>query len=204
MLAPLLENMTVTDKVEVIKSQPFLAKGKNMRYSGIGGQAVMEGVMMKNQEKYAVAVRVPNQEIVVEVSDYQGIVQNKKIRNMPIFRGVFSFIESLTLGIRALTFSASFFDEEDAKEMTKKQEDMMMGGTVALSHCAGGGDIYDTALLYFCIFRALSCVRYACGAVGGDHPAGDLYRVCGRHFVDAGYQACVYVSRSGAQMHQLY
>lgn len=133
MLAPLLENMTVTDKVEVIKSQPFLAKGKNMRYSGIGGQAVMEGVMMKNQEKYAVAVRVPNQEIVVEVSDYQGIVQNKKIRNMPIFRGVFSFIESLTLGIRALTFSASFFDEEDAKEMTKKQEDMMMGGTVALS-----------------------------------------------------------------------
>lgn len=93
----------------------------------------MEGVMMKNQEKYAVAVRVPNQEIVVEVSDYQGIVQNKKIRNMPIFRGVFSFIESLTLGIRALTFSASFFDEEDAKEMTKKQEDMMMGGTVALS-----------------------------------------------------------------------
>ena len=83
--------------------------GRIMRYSGIGGQAVMEGVMMKNQEKYAVAVRKPDQEIVVETSVYEGIVKNKKIRNMPILRGVFSFIESLTLGMKTLTFSASFF-----------------------------------------------------------------------------------------------
>lgn len=114
-----------------------------MRYSGIGGQAVMEGVMMKNQEKYAVAVRKPDNEIVVEVSEYKGIIQNKKIRNMPILRGVFSFIESLTLGIKTLTFSASFFEEEDKKgkepvteeekKKVKRQEDAMMGGTVALS-----------------------------------------------------------------------
>ena len=58
------ENMTVTDKVEVAESQPFLTKRKKaMKYSGIGGQAVMEGIMMKNQEKYAVAVRMPNREI---------------------------------------------------------------------------------------------------------------------------------------------
>lgn len=110
----------------------------------------MEGVMMKNQEKYAVAVRMPNQEITVEVSDYQGVIQNKKIRNMPILRGVFSFIESLTLGMKALMFSASFFEDEDEKKEVadeelseeerkeqerreKKQEDAMMGGTVALS-----------------------------------------------------------------------
>ena len=59
----------------------------------------MEGVMMKNQEKYAVAVRKPDHEIEVKVSEYTGIIRNKKIRNMPILRGVFSFIESLVLGI---------------------------------------------------------------------------------------------------------
>ena len=48
-----------------------------MRYSGIGGQAVMEGVMMKNQEKYAVAVRKPDQEIVVETSTYDVVFKNK-------------------------------------------------------------------------------------------------------------------------------
>lgn len=116
-----------------------------MRYSGIGGQAVMEGVMMKNQEKYAVAVRKPDNEIIVEVSEYEGIIKNKKIRNMPILRGVFSFIESLVLGMKTLTFSASFYEEEDGKEKkkapeteeeikkAKRQEDVMMGGTVAVS-----------------------------------------------------------------------
>ena len=128
-----------------------------MRYSGIGGQAVMEGVMMKNQEKYAVAVRKPDQEIVVETSTYEGLIKNKKIRNMPILRGVFSFIESLVLGMKTLTFSASFFEEEEAeksgsrkaekragakkpapteeeqKKKEKRQENALMGGTVAIS-----------------------------------------------------------------------
>lgn len=128
-----------------------------MRYSGIGGQAVMEGVMMKNQEKYAVAVRKPDQEIVVETSTYEGLIKNKKIRNMPILRGVFSFIESLVLGMKTLTFSASFFEEEEdeksgsrkaekragakkpapteeeQKKKEKRQENARMGGTVAIS-----------------------------------------------------------------------
>lgn len=128
-----------------------------MRYSGIGGQAVMEGVMMKNQEKYAVAVRKPDQEIVVETSTYEGLIKNKKIRNMPILRGVFSFIESLVLGMKTLTFSASFFEEEEEeksgsrkaekragaqkpasteeeqKKKEKRQENALMGGTVAIS-----------------------------------------------------------------------
>lgn len=123
-----------------------------MRYSGIGGQAVMEGVMMKNQETYAVAVRKPDQEIIVEVSEYTGIIQNKKIRNMPILRGVFSFIESLVLGMKTLTFSASFFEDEEEEKhkkkkkealtqeelktqekKAKKQDDIMMGGTMVFS-----------------------------------------------------------------------
>lgn len=112
-----------------------------MRYSGIGGQAVMEGVMMKNQDKYAVAVRKPDHEIVVEVSEYSGIMKDKKIKNMPIFRGVFNFIDSLVLGMKTLAFSASFFEEEEeeekkkqlSEEKRKKQESAMMGSTVALS-----------------------------------------------------------------------
>lgn len=124
-----------------------------MRYSGIGGQAVMEGVMMKNKENYAVAVRRPDNEIVVEVSEYSGMIKNKKMRNMPVLRGVFSFIESLVLGMKTLTFSASFFEEEEEEKKKKqkkqeafteaekekqakkekKQEDAMMGGTVVVS-----------------------------------------------------------------------
>ena len=128
-----------------------------MKSSNIGGQAVMEGVMMKNQEKYAVAVRKPDQEIVVETSTYEGLIKNKKIRNMPILRGVFSFIESLVLGMKTLTFSASFFEEEEEeksgsrkaekragaqkpapteeeqKKKEKRQENALMGGTVAIS-----------------------------------------------------------------------
>lgn len=120
-----------------------------MKYSGIGGQAVMEGVMMKNQDRYAVAVRKPDGEIVVETSEYKGLIQKQKIRNMPILRGIFSFIESLVLGMKTLTFSASFFEEEEPEkkeekvlseeersrqqEKAKKQEDMVMGGTVFFS-----------------------------------------------------------------------
>lgn len=104
-----------------------------MRYSGIGGQAVMEGVMMKNGEKYAVAVRKPNQEIVVESSLYCGIGKNKKLRNMPVVRGVFNFIESLALGLKTMTFSASFFEEEETAEKDKKKEEFLMGATAAAS-----------------------------------------------------------------------
>lgn len=108
-----------------------------MKYSGIGGQAVMEGVMMKNGDTYAVAVRKPDQEIVVEVSEYSGIIKNKKIRNMPILRGVFSFIESLVLGMKTLTYSASFFEEEEKTEEKEqadsKQDGILTGVTVAFS-----------------------------------------------------------------------
>ena len=107
-----------------------------MRYSGIGGQAVMEGVMMKNQDDYAVAVRKPDGEIVVETAKYGGLKISKKIKNIPVIRGVFNFIDSLVLGMKTLMFSASFFEEEEKTEDTpqkKRQDDIMMGGTVALS-----------------------------------------------------------------------
>lgn len=110
-----------------------------MKYSGIGGQAVMEGIMMKNKDQYAVAVRKPDQEIVVEVKDYSGIIKNKTLKNAPIIRGVLNFIDSMVLGLSTLTFSASFFEEEDEKtkqmseEKKKKKENAEMGFTVVLS-----------------------------------------------------------------------
>lgn len=103
--------------------------GRKSRYSGIGGQAVLEGVMMKNKEKYAVAVRKPDGEIEVEVETYQGLAHGSKIKELPFIRGVFNFLDSLILGTRALNYSASFYEEEEGKE-TKfdKAMDKMSGG----------------------------------------------------------------------------
>ena len=119
-----------------------------MKYSGVGGRAVMEGVMMKNKDKYAVAVRKPNHEIEVKVSDCKSAIKNEKLRNLPIVRGVVNFIESLSLGMKTLMYSASFFeDEEDTakkenlspeekkkmEEKEKKEEKLLMSGTLAFS-----------------------------------------------------------------------
>jgi len=117
-----------------------------MKYSGVGGQAVMEGIMMRNQDKYAVSVRKPDKEIETKVFDYNGPVKNKSIKNVPIIRGVVNFVDSLYLGMNTLMYSASFFeDEEESKQAVnetdggmnskkdKKKEDAMMGGTVVMS-----------------------------------------------------------------------
>ena len=107
--------------------------------------------MMKNQEAYAVAVRKPDHTIETKVSEYNGTIKNKKIRKLPIIRGVINFVESLYLGMSTLMFSASFFEDEEEEaakkkresmtkeerkaleEKEKKQEKALMGGTVAFS-----------------------------------------------------------------------
>lgn len=111
-----------------------------MRYSGIGGQAVMEGVMMKNKDQYAVAVRKPDGEIIVDKNVYRGILPDTKIKKMPFIRGVLNFIESLTLGMKTLMYSASFFEEEpetrkkqDTKKSGQNKESAVMGMTMAVS-----------------------------------------------------------------------
>lgn len=94
-----------------------------MRYSGIGGQAVMEGVMMKNGDRYAVAVRKLDQEISVESFDYKGIIKNETLKKAPIIRGVLNFIDSLVLGMRSLMYSASFFEDEEENQKKSESED---------------------------------------------------------------------------------
>lgn len=90
-----------------------------MKPSGIGGQAVLEGIMMKNKDKYAVAVRKPNQEIEVCVKEYKGITKGNKMLNLPFIRGVFNFIDSLIIGMSTLMFSAEFYEEEETEEVKK-------------------------------------------------------------------------------------
>ncbi len=83
----------------------------------IGGQAVIEGVMMKNKEKYAIAVRKPDKDIEVKVETYKPAADKGVFFRLPIIRGVFNFVESLVIGVKTLTYSASFYDdEEDEKQ----------------------------------------------------------------------------------------
>lgn len=105
-----------------------------MKTSGIGGQAVIEGIMMKNKDRYAVAVRKPDQEIEVDIRECSGMMKNPVLKKLPIVRGVLSFIESLVLGMKTLTFSAGFYEEEEEKtEKSEKMESIIMGLTVAFS-----------------------------------------------------------------------
>lgn len=110
-----------------------------MRYSGIGGQAVIEGVMMKNGEQYAVAVRKPDGEIIVDKKEYAGVLSGTGIKNVPFIRGVLNFVDSLVLGMRTIMYAASFFEDEEAqgqaedKEIRERQERRWMNATLALS-----------------------------------------------------------------------
>ncbi|MBR4831825.1 MAG: DUF1385 domain-containing protein [Butyrivibrio sp.] len=92
-----------------------MKRRKVVHYSGIGGQAVLEGVMMRNKDMYAVAVRKPDQDIAVEVDEFHGIAYGSKLLNIPFVRGIFVFINSLILGMKAINYSASFYEEEDSK-----------------------------------------------------------------------------------------
>ena len=94
-----------------------------MRNSGIGGQAVLEGIMMKNRDKYAVAVRKQDKDIEVCVKEYKSLASRHKIFGLPFVRGIFSFADSLILGISTLMFSASFYDDEEQDENDQKKTD---------------------------------------------------------------------------------
>ena len=119
-----------------------MRKKKN-RSCGVGGQAVLEGVMMKHKDAYAVAVRKQNGEIEVETEEFQGVLHGSALKKIPFIRGVFQFADSLILGMRTLTWSASFYEEEENKPQEKpslfqklfgeKADEVAMGLTTAFS-----------------------------------------------------------------------
>ena len=114
-----------------------------MKSSGIGGQAVLEGVMMKNKRNYAVAVRKPDGEIAVEKGESSSVIEKYKFLGVPVVRGVVSFVESLVLGVKMLTSSAAYFDDAEEqpgkfelwlrKKFGEKADKFIMGCTVFLS-----------------------------------------------------------------------
>lgn len=115
-----------------------------MKSSNIGGQAVLEGIMMRHGDDYAVAVRKPDGEIFVQKEEYHSVIKWKALTKIPFIRGGFNFIDSMVLGIKTLMFSAEFYEDEEEvkseKELTEeeiakkeKQEKWMMNATVAIS-----------------------------------------------------------------------
>lgn len=117
-----------------------MGKKKKSCYSGIGGQAVMEGIMMRNKDRYAVAVRKPDKNIELHVANCEE--SQNWTRKVPFVRGVFQFADSLTMGMKTLSFSAQFFEEEEeetgfdrfmGKIFGSKAEKVIMGGIMVIS-----------------------------------------------------------------------
>ena len=170
-----------------------------MKRVKIGGQAVMEGVMMKNGDRYAVAVRKPDQEIEVKVVDYVSIGSKSVFFRIPIIRGVVNFIESLVIGVKTLMYSASFYDEEEDSESTrsvekqrtqkqqKKSDDLAMYGTV-----------HDVASIYRGTDRTRGGEQSAHVRYRGSDKTCDIHWVCCSYIPYEGYTESVYVSRCGA------
>ena len=95
-----------------------------MRSSNIGGQAVMEGIMMRHKDKYSIAVRRPDQEIELKVEDYKCIFGNHAFLKKPIIRGVVSFVDSLVVGTKCLMYSAEIAGDEEDEETARKNEQL--------------------------------------------------------------------------------
>lgn len=112
-----------------------------MKPSNIGGQAVMEGIMMKNGSNYAVAVRKPNGEIEVQKQKCTESKLVSRCKKIPFLRGVFNFVDSLVLGMKTLSYSASFYEEEEEqkdlteeeKKKAEKRDHLIMGITSVVS-----------------------------------------------------------------------
>lgn len=135
-----------------------------MKYSGIGGQAVIEGIMMKNKETYATAVRKPDGEIEVQKDSYVSLSDRVKLFSLPFIRGIFSFADSMVLGMKTLTFSASFFEDDEDSEPGKvelflerifgeKLEGVIMTGVMIFSVMMAIGIFMVLPLLIANIFR---------------------------------------------------
>lgn len=109
-----------------------------MKPSGIGGQAVIEGVMMKNKSEYAVAVRKPDKTIEVKKDVFVGLGDRMGIFKIPVLRGVASFVDSLCLGMKTLSYSAGFDEDGENNDNSRKpaddkKESIIMGITMAFA-----------------------------------------------------------------------
>ncbi|CUH93655.1 DUF1385 domain-containing protein [Herbinix luporum] len=103
-----------------------------MKPSGIGGMAVIEGVMMRNKSDYAIAVRKPDNEIIVEKRNHKDFSDKVKLFKLPIFRGILAFVDSMVMGIKVINFSSSFFEEEEVQKQKSKNEESEKDNTLLM------------------------------------------------------------------------
>lgn len=118
------------------------------RYSGIGGQAILEGIMMKNHSDYACAVRKSDGSIEVRRQSYVSVTERCSLLALPVVRGVIAFADSMILGMRSLNWSAEIYAEETGEDESsglerwlervfgEKAESVIMGLIMALSFLA--------------------------------------------------------------------
>ena len=88
----------------------------------IGGQAVIEGVMMKNMDRYAVSVRKPNGKIETKVEECVSFAEKHPLFQLPVFRGMVNFLESMVIGMKTLNYSASFYEDEEEQTESKTEQ----------------------------------------------------------------------------------
>lgn len=88
----------------------------------IGGQAVIEGVMMKNMDRYAVSVRKPNGKIETKVEECVSFAEKHPLLQLPVFRGMANFLESMVIGMKTLNYSASFYEDEEEQTESRTEQ----------------------------------------------------------------------------------
>ena len=107
-------------------------------YSKVGGQAIMEGVMMRSPEKTVMSVRTPDKSITTEEVRFPNVRQKYKFLSVPIIRGMVAFAESLILGFKTISRSASLSGLEEETDGNKTLESM------TISEYKGFNELFDT------------------------------------------------------------
>ena len=128
------------------KGYGFDMNDKKIHKTSIGGQAVMEGVMMRGPKEIAIAVRKPDKEIIIEKRPVASVLQKNKFLKLPIIRGCISFFESMITGVKALMFSAEFFDIE-GEETTESKFDKWLEEKL--------GDKIKDVVIYFSVILSI-------------------------------------------------
>ncbi len=140
--------------------------GAHMGRTDIGGQAVIEGVMMKGRKVYAVSVRKSDQTIATDVRDTVSWLEKYKVLRLPILRGMAVFVESLVLGVKTLTYSAELFGDEEEEEPGKfekwlteklgeRTEKFIIGVTMLISFALGIGIFMILPMLMSQLFKQI-------------------------------------------------
>ena len=126
-----------------------------MKYSGIGGQAVIEGIMMKNGDRYSTAVRKSDKTIAVMEDKYESLTTKFPILGLPFLRGIFSFVDSLVLGMKTLAYSSSFFEDDEDSKPSKFEEKLIQIFGDKLDKVVMGITMFISIVISIAVFMLL-------------------------------------------------